>query len=70
MCQNCILHTMNMISLCLRSLKGKKSANLWSVCCDRVENIDKHKEEGDKEGHAARDHVHRDQEGDPGHYHK
>ena len=43
---------------------------LGRVGGDCVENVDEHKEEGDKEGHAPGDHVHRNQERDPGYYHK
>ena len=41
--------------------------HLWSVGGDGVEDVDEDEEEGDEEGHPARDHVHRDEEGDPRH---
>ena len=37
---------------------------------DGVENVDQHKEERDEEGHAARHHLWRNEEADPGHHHK
>ena len=45
-------------------------AHLGGVGGDGVEDVDEDKEEGDKEGHPARDDVHRNQEGNPGDNHK
>jgi hypothetical protein len=36
----------------------------------RVEDVHQHQEQGDQQSHPPRDHVHRDQEGDPGDDHK
>ena len=44
--------------------------NLWSVGGDRVEDVDEDEEEGDEEGHPARDDVHGDEERNPGNNHK
>ena len=61
------------------------SFNLWCVGGDGVEDVDEDEEEGDlkkkikeikkmvvgyQESHPAWDHVHRDEEGDPGDDHK
>ena len=43
--------------------------HLWGVGCDCIEDVDKDEEEGDEEGHPARDDVHRDEEGNPGDNH-
>ena len=44
--------------------------HLWGVGCDCIEDVDKDEEEGDEEGHPARDDVHGDEERDPGNNHK
>ena len=47
-----------------------KIFHLWDVGDDGVEDVDQDKEEGDEEGHPARDDVHRDEKGNPGDNHK
>ena len=47
-----------------------EDAHLGGVGGDGVEDVDEDKEEGDKEGHPARNHVHRNEEGNPGHDNK
>ena len=51
-------------------LFGKQVLHLWGVGGDGVEDIDEDEEEGDEEGHPARDDVHGDEEGNPGDNHK
>ena len=46
------------------------ACHLGGVGGDGVEDVDEDKEEGDEESHPARNHVHRNQEGDPGHNNK
>ena len=48
-------------------LDGRQPLRLGRVRRHRVEDVDEHQEEGDEERHPAGDHVHRDEEGDPGH---
>ena len=57
----------NMVKTCKTSFR---MVHLWGVGGDGVEDVDEDKEEGDKEGHPARDDVHRNQEGNPGDNHK
>ena len=47
-----------------------RHAHLGGVGGDGVEDVDEDKEEGDEESHPARNHVHRNQERDPGHNNK
>ena len=47
-----------------------EDAHLGGVGGDGVEDVDEDEEEGDKEGHPARNHVHRNEEGNPGHDNK
>ena len=48
-------------------LDGGQPLRLRGVCGHCVEDVDEHQEDGDEERHPAGDHVHRDEEGDPGH---
>ena len=47
-----------------------QDAHLGGVGGDGVEDVDEDEEEGDEEGHPARNHVHRNEEGNPGHDNK
>ena len=47
-----------------------QDTHLGGVGGDGVEDVDEDKEEGDEEGHPARNHVHRNEEGNPGHDNK
>ena len=48
------------------NLDSSEALSLGGVSVDIVEDIDKDKEEGDEQRHAARDDVGWDEEGDPG----
>ena len=47
-----------------------QDTHLGGVGGDGVEDVDEDEEEGDEEGHPARDDIHRDEEGDPRNNHK
>ena len=47
-----------------------QDTHLGGVGGDGVEDVDEDEEEGDEEGHPARNHVHRNEEGNPGHDNK
>ena len=44
--------------------------SLGGVGGDVVEDVDQHQEQGDQEGHPARDYVRGNHEADPGHHHE
>ena len=48
----------------------QEDAHLGCVGGDGVEDVDEDEEEGDEESHPARNHVHRNEEGNPGHDNK
>ena len=47
-------------------LDGRQPLRLWRVGRHRVEDVDEHEEQGDEQRHPPGNHVHGDEERDPG----